>query len=76
MDLNQMLLAGLMVSNEGIERACDVARKAGALGAKLTGAGGGGVVVALADLDPEPVLAAFRDAGIDCFSATVSEAPA
>jgi mevalonate kinase len=72
MDLNQMLLAGLMVSTEGIERACDVARRAGALGAKLTGAGGGGVVVALADLDPEPVLAAFRNAGIDCFSATVS----
>lgn len=76
MDLNQMLLAGLMVSTEGIERACDVARRAGALGAKLTGAGGGGVVVALADLDPEPVLAAFREAGIECFSATVSaEAP-
>ena len=72
MDLNQMLLAGLMVSTEGIERACDIARKAGALGAKLTGAGGGGAVVALADLDPEPVVAAFRENDIDCFSATVS----
>lgn len=72
MDLNQMLLAGLMVSTEGIERACDVARQAGALGAKLTGAGGGGVVVALADLDPEPVVSAFRQADIECFSATVS----
>jgi mevalonate kinase len=72
MDLNQMLLAGLMVSTEGIERACDIARKAGALGAKLTGAGGGGVVVALADLDPEPLLAAFRKEDVECFSATVS----
>jgi mevalonate kinase len=72
MDLNQMLLAGLMVSTEGIERACDVARRAGALGAKLTGAGGGGVVVALADLDPAPIVAAFREADIECFSATVS----
>jgi mevalonate kinase len=72
MDLNQMLLAGLMVSTEGIERACDVARRAGALGAKLTGAGGGGVIVALAELDPAPLLAAFREAGIDAFSATVS----
>jgi mevalonate kinase len=72
MDLNQMLLAGLMLSTEGIERACDVARKAGALGAKLTGAGGGGVVVALADLDPEPIVSAFRQADIECFSATVS----
>ena len=72
MDLNQMLLAGLMVSTEGIERACEVARRAGALGAKLTGAGGGGVVVALADLDPDPIVSAFRQADIECFSATVS----
>ncbi|HEX6277974.1 MAG TPA: mevalonate kinase [Polyangiaceae bacterium] len=71
MDLNQMLLAGLMLSTEGIERTCDIARKAGALGAKLTGAGGGGAVVALADLDPEPLLAAFRSEGVECFSATV-----
>jgi len=72
MDLNQMLLAGLMLSTEGIERACDAARRAGALGAKLTGAGGGGAVIALADLDPEPVLAAFRREGFTCFSATVA----
>lgn len=71
MDLNQMLLSGLMVSTEGIERACDAARRAGALGAKLTGAGGGGCVVALADLDPAPLLAAFRSEGLECFSATI-----
>jgi mevalonate kinase len=47
MDLNQMLLAGLMVSTEAIEHLCQLARGAGALGAKLTGAGGGGSVVAL-----------------------------
>jgi hypothetical protein len=41
-----MLLAGLHVSTEGIERACAIAREAGALGAKLTGAGGGGCVIA------------------------------
>jgi mevalonate kinase len=72
MDLNQMLLAGLMLSTEGIERACDAARRAGALGAKLTGSGGGGAVVALADLDPEPVLAAFRAEGFACFAANVA----
>jgi mevalonate kinase len=47
MDLNQMLLAGLMVSTESIEVLCSTARAAGALGAKLTGAGGGGAVIAL-----------------------------
>jgi mevalonate kinase len=71
MDLNQMLLAGLMVSTEGIERACATARSAGALGAKLTGAGGGGCVIALADLDPEPILTAWRAEGLECFAATV-----
>src|SRR5581483_11517205 len=47
MDLNQMLLSGLFVSTSEIERMCALARDAGALGAKLTGAGGGGSVVAL-----------------------------
>jgi mevalonate kinase len=47
MDLNQMILSGLFVSTEEIERLCGIARDAGALGAKLTGAGGGGSVVAL-----------------------------
>jgi mevalonate kinase len=71
MNYNQMLLAGLFVSTEGIERCCAIARDAGALGAKLTGAGGGGAVVALCDADFEPVLAGFRAAGIECFGSYV-----
>jgi mevalonate kinase len=71
MDLNQMLLSGLFVSTEGIENACRIAREAGALGAKLTGAGGGGAVIALVDRAPEPVLEAFRRAGLTCFAAEV-----
>lgn len=47
-DLNQMLLAGLMLSTEKIEELCRVAREEGALGAKLTGAGAGGCMIALA----------------------------
>jgi mevalonate kinase len=47
-DLNQMLLAGLMLSTETLEAMCAEARSRGALGAKLTGSGGGGSVIALA----------------------------
>jgi mevalonate kinase len=71
LDLNQMILAGLHVSTEDIERACAIAREAGALGCKLTGAGGGGCVIALVDADPEPVLAAWKQAGYEAFSAVI-----
>ncbi|HKO51470.1 MAG TPA: mevalonate kinase [Polyangiaceae bacterium] len=71
MNYNQMLLSGLFVSTEGIERCCGLARDAGALGAKLTGAGGGGAVVALCDASAEPILAAWGAAGIECFGSLV-----
>ena len=71
MNYNQMLLSGLFVSTEGIERCCGLARDAGALGAKLTGAGGGGAVVALCDGDSAAVLAAWRAEGIECFGSHV-----
>ena len=71
MNYNQMLLSGLFVSTEGIERCCGLARDAGALGAKLTGAGGGGAVVALCDGDFAPILTAWRAAGIDGFGSYV-----
>jgi len=68
MDLNQMLLSGLMLSTEEIEAMCRIAREAGALGAKLTGSGGGGCVVALVENDAEPVLAGWDKAGFRSFS--------
>jgi mevalonate kinase len=71
LDLNQMLLAGLFLSTEEIERACVWARDAGALGAKLTGGGGGGCVIALTDGNAEPVLDAWKAHGLSCFAAQV-----
>jgi mevalonate kinase len=68
MDLNQMLLSGLMLSTEEIEAMCRMAREAGALGAKLTGSGGGGCVVALVQGEPEPVLSRWEKAGFRSFS--------
>lgn len=64
MNLNQLLLASLMVSTERIESLCRAARDAGALGAKLTGAGGGGCVIALAGDVEGAVLDAWRALGV------------
>lgn len=49
MDYNQMLLEALGVSSEELDRLITASRKAGALGAKLSGAGGGDCMIALAD---------------------------
>ncbi|MFO0559200.1 MAG: mevalonate kinase [Polyangiales bacterium] len=68
MDLNQNLLSGLMVSTERTELLCRVAREAGAFGAKLTGGGGGGCVIAIAPDDKqEAVLDAWRREGAKVF---------
>ncbi len=72
MNLNQMLLSGLFLSTPEIERACAVAREAGALGAKLTGAGGGGAVIALCAQSAQPIEEAFRGEGFTAFSTEIS----
>ncbi len=77
LDLNQMLLSGLFVSSEEIERMCGSARDDGALGAKLTGAGGGGSVVALAPSAETAarIVATWRKDGFSGFVTTVGQAP-
>lgn len=60
------LLGELGVSTPALDDLVALALGAGALGAKLSGAGGGGVVIALVDR-PEPILRAARDAGIGAF---------
>lgn len=71
LDLNQMLLAGLFLSTPELEQACALAREAGALGAKLTGSGGGGAVIALSEGPPERILESWRAHGLECFSSVV-----
>jgi mevalonate kinase len=80
-DLNQMLLSGLFVSTPEIEHLCASARSAGALGAKLTGAGGGGCVVAIVESRAAgaKVLEAWKREGFDGFETSVgavAESPA
>ncbi len=72
MNMNQGLLNGLGLSSERIEAMLYRLRGLGALGAKLTGAGGdGGAVVALFK-EPEPVLKRLREQGVDCFSSQLA----
>jgi mevalonate kinase len=64
MNINHALLYGIGVSDESLEWLINASRKAGALGAKLTGAGGGGCMIALArDERLEQVLEAIMRAG-------------
>lgn len=73
-DMNRAheLLAGLGVSTPLLDGLCAVAREHGAYGAKLTGAGGGGSVIAIAPRDKEAdILAAWKTASVNGFVATV-----
>jgi len=67
-DTAHELLAGVGVSTPLLDLLVRTARDAGALGAKLTGAGGGGAVIALAPDGEQQVLDAWRAAGFDGFS--------
>jgi mevalonate kinase len=49
MTMNHKLLAGLMLSSTELEEMIAAAMEAGALGAKVTGAGGGGCMIALVE---------------------------
>ena len=69
MNENQRHLEALEVSCPEIERMCGIARDAGAFGAKLTGGGGGGCVIAVGN--DAAVAEAWRQAGFTAFHATV-----
>jgi len=63
MDINHGFLSAIGVSNEPLDRLVYAAKKAGALGAKLTGAGGGGCMIALSTMkDRENIADAIREA--------------
>jgi len=57
------LLNGLQVSSWEIEEMVQISREHGALGAKLTGGGGGGSMIALCPDSCKEVAAAIREAG-------------
>ncbi|MBU4246302.1 MAG: mevalonate kinase [Nanoarchaeota archaeon] len=69
---NQELLSSLGLSHPKLDDCIDEARKAGALGAKLSGSGWGGIMFALTKReDAEKVLRAIQTTGADAFKTEV-----
>jgi mevalonate kinase len=66
------LLAALRLSSPELDALVHGARAAGAIGAKLTGAGGGGAVIALAPGHERDVLARWRAGGYEGFLAEIA----
>lgn len=62
MGRNHALLKKLGVSSSELDDLVSAAVKAGALGAKMTGGGGGGCMIAIAE-DTQPVVEAIEEAG-------------
>ncbi|KAA3615642.1 MAG: hydroxymethylglutaryl-CoA reductase, degradative [Calditrichaeota bacterium] len=71
MNINQGYLNALQVSGREIEEIIDIARSNGALGAKLTGGGGGGAIIALCPDNWEIVAKAIRAAGYQAMVADI-----
>jgi len=65
------LLNALRVSSWEIEEMVQLCREHGALGAKLTGGGGGGSIIALAPEHPERIVAALREAGYQAMEVSI-----
>ena len=63
MNVCQGLLNGLQVSSWELEELIQIARENGALGAKLTGGGGGGSMIALCPDNAANVIRAMHEAG-------------
>jgi mevalonate kinase len=66
----QEILGGLGLSTRALDIMVDTALRAGAFAAKLTGAGGGGAIIALAPGRTDEVVAAWRALGREAFAVT------
>ena len=73
MDFNHGLLAALGVSSRSLDGMVWAAREAGAHGAKLTGAGGGGCIVALDETPETETALRYLPGCEDAFRTTLAE---
>ncbi|HUI26115.1 MAG TPA: hypothetical protein VL403_08535, partial [Candidatus Kryptonia bacterium] len=73
MNTNHGLLYGLGVSSDELESMVTLARFHGALGAKLTGGGGGGAIICLCGEGRESLIQAFARAGWQAFATDITD---
>ncbi|NUB92799.1 mevalonate kinase [Haloterrigena sp. SYSU A121-1] len=73
MDFNHGLLSALGVSSRTLDSMVWAARDAGATGAKLTGAGGGGCIVSLDDTNETETALSYTPGCEDAFRAELAE---
>ena len=74
MNVCQGLLNAMQVSSWELEEMIQIARNCGALGAKLTGGGGGGSMIALCESDPEAIMRVehgLKKAGYQSLTVTI-----
>jgi len=71
MNLCHGFLNALQLSTPELEELAHLARTNGALGAKLTGGGGGGSIIALAPDEPQRVVDAIQAAGYQALEVSV-----
>ena len=71
MTVNHGLLSAIQVSSPELDRMVQIAMNHGALGAKLTGAGGGGSIVALCDDNSDAVAGGLTRNGFKSVQVTV-----
>ena len=74
MNINQGLLNAIGVSNWELEEMIQIARKHGALGAKLTGGGGGGSIVAVCPGEQERIVEELQKAGYRAIATSIGGA--
>jgi mevalonate kinase len=73
MNENQILLQQIGISHERVHDIINLCNKAGAIGAKITGAGGGGAIVALASskLESIKIASQLKEAGYQSFEVEI-----
>jgi len=72
MNINQGLLDAIGVNTRSLSEMIYVSREAGALGSKITGAGGGGSIVAYSPANRDQILEALRKRGYNAMKADFS----